>query len=145
MDTFTIKTRLLQMVANSDSRLQPQTQHVSGNWHVQTWQINAPYATVRMTMKNIPIYGFKPPTVAHGELYSYGFSVFIWGQTMSEARDIMDNILDYLYINNKQQHDVGIVDIINLKTRESVPKTGPRRYWRMILSGEIITEETIDG
>lgn len=132
------------MVALADTSLQPQADHVSGNWHIQTWQKNFPFATVRMKMKNIPIYGFKPPTIAHGELYAYDFSVFVWADSMSASRDVVDNILDYLAIHNKHS-DVGIIDIINLQTQESIPAKGtPRRMWRMILNGQILTEETID-
>lgn len=145
MDITTLKLKLMTMIAASDSRLSPRTTHVLGNWHIQSWELQKmdfPVVTVRVQARQISMWSFKPPTVAHGELYSYTFTAHVFAETMEISREIMDNILDYLAVNNKQA-DTKIIDIINLTSKESVLTKGARRYWRMILSGTILTEEPI--
>lgn len=145
MDIATLKLKLMNMITASDARLSPRTTHVLGNWHIQSWELkfpDFPIVTVRVQGKQVSVWSFKPPTVAHGEIYSYSFTAHVFAETMEISREIMDNILDYLAIHNKQA-DTKIIDIINLTSRESVLQKGPRRYWRMILTGTILTEEPV--
>lgn len=145
MDLYTIKLKLMNMIAAADARLSPRETHVLGNWHIQAWQAryqDFPIVTVRISSRNIPIWSFKPPTVAHGELYAYDFTAHCFAESMEISREVIDKIVDYLAVYNKQA-DVKIVDIINLTTRESILQKGPKRFWRIILTGTLLTEEPI--
>jgi len=142
MDYYTVKLKLMDMIAAADARLSPRVDHVSGNWHIQVWQKNFPFVTVKLQGKSVPIWSFKPPTVVHGELYAYDFTAHCFGESMGISRDIADMIVNYLAINNKQA-DAKIVDITNLTTKESILEKGPKRYWRIIVTGTILTEEPI--
>ena len=142
MDYYTVKMKLMNMIAASDGRLSPRVNHVSGNWHIQTWQKNFPFVTVRIQARVMPRWSFKTPNIAHGELYGYDFTAHCFGESMEISREISDMIVDYLSIHNKQS-DAKIVDITNLTTKESILQKGPKRYWRTIVTGTLITEEPI--
>lgn len=146
MDLYTVKLKLMNMIAAADpTRLSPRETHVLGNWHIQAWQAryqDFPIVTVRISSRSIPMWGFKPPTVTHGELYAYDFTAHCFAESMETSRYIVDKIVDYLAIHNKQA-DAKIVDIINLTTKESILQKGPKRFWRIILTGTILTEESI--
>lgn len=145
MDTYTVKLALMNLISNSDSRLQPRQTHVLANWHIQSWQLTMdtfPIVTVRMQVRQTPIWSFKPPTIAHGELYFYDFTAYVFGETMATSRELADAIIDYLGQHNKDSSN-HIIDIIALSVKESVPHHGPKRYWRVIVMGRLITEESL--
>lgn len=145
MDTGTVKLALAQMIADSDPRLSPRTKHVLMNWHVPSWKLTMdtfPIVTVRMQMRQTPIWSFKPPTIAHGELYFYDFTAYVFGESMATSRELADAVIDYLGQHNKDPAN-HIIDIVALSVKESVSIHGPKRYWRTIVSGRILTEESL--
>ena len=151
MDFFTVKNKLMNIISNADSTLTPSGQnstipHVLGNWHVQAWQLTSdkfPIVTVRLQGKNVPIWGFKPPTVQFGELYQYPFTAYVWATTITESRRVADCIIDILSQQNKYP-DVKIVDIINITMHEGVQKRRyPKALWRIIITGDLICEEPL--
>jgi hypothetical protein len=145
MDIYTVKLKLMDLIAAADSRLIPRATHVLGNWHIQIWQKGYdkyPTVTVRLQGKQTPIWGFKPPTIVHGELYYYDFTAFVFSDSMQDSRMLADNIADYLGQHNKDA-TTHIIDIINIAVREHVTTVGPKRYWRMVVSGQVVTEETL--
>lgn len=145
MDIYTVKLALMNLISNSDSRLQPRQTHILANWHIQSWQLTMdtfPIVTVRMQGKQTAIYGFKPPNVPFGELYYYDFSLYVFGDSMWTSREIADNVIDYLGANNKVPTS-RIIDIVGLTIKENIPIHGPKRYWRTVITGRIITEESL--
>jgi len=145
MDTYTVKLALMNLIVASDSKLSPRATHVLANWHIQSWQLTMPkfpVVTVRVQMRQTAIWSLHPPTIAHGEVYYYDFTAYVFGDSMSSSREIADNIVDYLGQHNKDPAN-HIIDIVALSLKESVPIHGPKRYWRIIVSGRVWTEEPL--
>jgi hypothetical protein len=145
MDFYTVKLKIQNEIANASPLLSPMQTHVSGNWHIQSYDLqtkNFPMVTVRMSGKLQPMYSRRTPTLPFAELYAYDFSLFIFGSSMHNSRAIADIIIDYFQMHNKFA-DVKIIDIIDFNSKESVLQVGPRGYWRTIVEFTVLTEEAL--
>lgn len=144
MGMYEIKTKLLTLISLADSSLQPQATHVLGNWKTNIARLSDssfPVVTVRVT-NAIQKYawGFRTPTKAYGEYYHYSFTAFVFSDTLTNTRELADKIIDYLLQNNKHV-DVGIIDIIDVTSREAFSRA--RRKRKIEITGLIITEESL--
>lgn len=145
MDMYTVKLKILDEIANSTPLLQPRDTHISGNWHIQSFNLyraNFPFVTVRMQTDLIPMWSRRTPTIAFGELYNYTFSIFVFGESMSASRALADVIIDYFQTHNKYSTEK-IIDIVNFNSKESILQIGPRKYWRTIVTFDVLTEEAL--
>lgn len=143
---YDVKTKLLTLISESHLSLSPQATHVLGNWKVNVWKLpysNFPIITVRIVNTFTEYqYGFKTPTLDHGQYFNYMFTAFVYGRTLDEARELGDAIITYLGQNHKQR-DTNIIDITNLMMRETVVVHGTQRMFIIVVSGIISTEESI--
>jgi hypothetical protein len=147
MDSYDVKLKLMDLISDASSQLSPRQKHVLGNWRLEAWELNKefPVVTVQLKMRQVPVYGFKTPTLSHAEYYWYDATLYVYHDSMTTSRDLMDAILDYLYQNNKQTVNatVKIIDMTDFVTREDIPMRGTRRYWRMVLRFVLICEESL--
>jgi hypothetical protein len=144
MDFYTVKLKIQNEIANSTSLLSPMNKHVSGNWHIQTWDKqtqNFPLVTVRMSGKLNPMWSRRTPTLPFAEVYAYDFSLFVFADSMHDSRAIADMIIDHFQMNNKFA-DVKIIDVVDFNSKES-PTINVRRYWRTIVGFTVLTEEKL--
>jgi len=143
---YDVKTKLLTLISLSSSDLQPQATHVLANWKTNVWKLrynSFPLVTVRIIDgRETYQYGFKTPSLSHGQYFNYLFTAYVYGRTMNEARGLGDGIMDYLAQNNKHR-DSNIIDITGLSIRESIMERGTQRMYVVIVSGVLITEEEI--
>lgn len=144
MGMYEVKTKLLTLISNADSTLQPQATHVLGNWKTNIAKLpdsSFPVVTVRITnAAQIDAWGFRTPTKAYGEYYHYRFTAFVFSDTLTNTRELADKIIDYLLQNNKHV-DVGIMDITEVTSREASSRA--RRKRKIEITGLIIVEESL--
>lgn len=145
MDFNTIKLKIMDEIANSTTLLSPRDKHVIGNWHVSTFEkdfTNFPLVTVKMDSDLIPMYGRRTPTKPFGEVYSYKFVLFVFADSMTNTRALSDIIIDHFQLYNKFS-SIGIIDIINFTSKESIYSVSARRYMRTIVEFNVLTEEAL--
>ena len=145
MDFYIVKLKIQDEIANASPLLYPMETHVSGNWHIQSYNLetqNFPFVTVRMSGRLQPMYGRRTPTLPFGELYGYDFSLFVFADSMHNSRAIADLIIDYFQMNNKFSN-VKIIDIVDFNSKESVLTIGATHYWRTIVEFTVLTEEAL--
>jgi len=141
---YEIKTRLLTLISNSSSLLSPQSTHVFGNWRIDVFRLpysSFPVVTVRMEegMSSGPIYEGG----SWFYLHYYDFTLHVHGRSLEEARNIGDDIINYLKLNNRKTDAPTYYDIRNLAMREAIDDASARRLSRVIVTGTILTEETL--
>jgi hypothetical protein len=146
MDKYVIKRKILDLIANAHPELQPRDTHVFGNWLIQSWLLTHsafPIVTVRMTGEWRPVYGFHPPTISYGEMYDFIFTCYIFHDSMTKSREVMDAIIDYLETHNTHS-DVHILDIREFTSQESILSKGTTfKYWRTVVTFRVIVEESL--
>lgn len=146
MGMYEVKTKLLTLISLANSTLSPQITHVLGNWKTNIDKLSStsfPIITVRImdTIEQYQ-YGQKTPTKTTAQYYIYRFTAFAYALTISESRQIADDIIDYLAEHNKDSVS-GILDITNLSTQELYSKRGSKRYFTTLVEGQIMVEESL--
>jgi hypothetical protein len=146
MGMYEVKTKLLTLVSLANVGLSPQTTHVLGNWKINIDKLEMskfPIVTVRMADASEEYqYGQKTPTKTNAQYGNYNFTAFVYALTLAQARGLADDVVDYLAENNKHV-DTNIIDIRHLTVQETADKKGTRRYFKVIVTGTIMTEETL--
>jgi hypothetical protein len=146
MGMYEVKTKLLTLISNANSGLSPQTTHVLGNWKTNIDRLDSgtfPVVTIRMINATEDYqWGQKTPTKTNAQYYNYRFTAFVFALTLGQARGIADDIIDYLAEHNKDVTS-GILDIIKLSVQETADRHGTQRYFKVVVDGIIITEETL--
>jgi hypothetical protein len=153
MDINDVKLKVMDLISEASASLQPKENHVFGNWHIATWEKtgNFPVVTVRLKVTNQPVYGNRLQRNNVGQRYVYDMTFWIQADSMESSRALMDEIIDYLFLNNKQSSinteglasNINIVDITNFQPKEAIVQHGPHRYWRMQIDCKVTTEETL--
>jgi hypothetical protein len=146
MGMYEAKTKLLILISLANAGLIPQTSHVLGNWKTNVDLLPAsafPLVTVRIqnTTESYQ-WGQKTPNLSNAQYDNYSFTAFIYALSLSQARGIADDIIDYLAENNKDCTS-SIIDIRNLSSQETSDKRGTHRYFKVAISGIIVTEEEL--
>jgi len=149
-----VKNKLMEIISDADESLQPQNNHVSGDWRVETYWIEGAKSAVTVKINEAVftdlIFGRKTSSTTSGQFISVPFSAHIWkenaitGLKARYALNLADKIIDILLTYTPPEDDTsGIVYFYDITSRESEPDRGPKAMSRVIIEGFIMVKRLL--
>lgn len=156
-----VKERLLTLISNANSSLQPKTTHTSGDWDFHARIVgksgvlqNLPYVTVRLNTNVLgdvygrDIGGGPSGSEARGNIITISWSAHVLHSACvvsgidrhRNAQDLADKIIDHLVqqvFNEPDFATYGISDIYDMNARESQPREMGKKVSRIIIEGKM--------
>lgn len=136
-----VKARLMAMIQAYDGTFTV-VDELRGN----IWDYNVPFASVKImpSREQKLSFGHQAVQAYGGQYYLYNFTIHVFDEHHSSdqlrAKTVQQyaaGIIKYFRRNN-QDAASGIIDIIDMRYRESDPSKGAKRYSRMIISGRVL-------
>lgn len=156
-----VKERLLTLISESDSSLQPKANHTSGDWDFHARIVgksgilqNLPFTTVRLNTNVLgdvygrDIGGGASGSEAQGNTITISWSAHVLHSACvisgidrhRNAQDLADKIIDHLVKQVFSEPDFatyGISDIYDMNARESQPREMGKKVSRIIIEGKM--------
>jgi len=154
-----VKERLMTLISNSNSSLQPKASHISGEWDFHRRLVgksgiiqNLPYVTVRLNTDILgDVYGRDigggiSGSEERGNIITVTWSAHVLHSACRisgfdrhrNAQVLADEIIDYLVKEAGNQFTTyGISDIYEVNARESEPRDMPKKITRVIIEGKM--------